>query len=102
MPGPDAQRHHHHHVGTGGATAARGVTLTVAYCLGLGIPFILVAFGSAWAVRAVSWMRKHTRAIQIFGGITMIVVGVLLVTGVWAEFIDWIRERFVTGTVLPV
>ena len=88
--------------GTGGATAARGVTLTVAYCLGLGIPFILVAFGSAWAVRAVSWMRKHTRAIQIFGGITMIVVGVLLVTGVWAEFIDWIREQFVTGTVLPV
>ena len=32
----------------------------------------------------------------------MIVVGVLLVTGVWAEFIDWIREQFVTGTVLPV
>ncbi|WP_018178564.1 cytochrome c biogenesis CcdA family protein [Jongsikchunia kroppenstedtii] len=88
--------------GTGGATAARGVTLTVAYCLGLGIPFILVAFGSAWAVRAVSWMRKHTRAIQIFGGITMIVVGVLLVTGVWTEFIDWIREQFVTGTELPI
>ncbi|MCK5751281.1 MAG: cytochrome c biogenesis protein CcdA, partial [Mycobacterium sp.] len=47
--------------GTEGSTAARGVALIVAYCLGLGLPFVLLAFGSATALRAVGWMRTHAR-----------------------------------------
>jgi cytochrome c-type biogenesis protein len=88
--------------GTEGSTAARGVTLIIFYCLGLGLPFILLAFGSAWALRAVGWMRTNARAIQIFGGVLLVVVGVALVTGLWDQFIVWVRDMFVSDTVLPI
>lgn len=78
--------------GTEGVTAARGTVLIIAYCLGLGLPFLLVALGSARAMRTISWARKHSRTIQIVGGVTMILVGLALVTGVWAYFINWIQQ----------
>jgi cytochrome c-type biogenesis protein len=81
---------------------ARGVVLAIAYCLGLGIPFLLLAFGSAGAVRGLGWLRRHTRTIQIFGGALLIVVGVALVTGVWADFISWVRDAFVSDVRLPI
>jgi cytochrome c-type biogenesis protein len=87
---------------TDGANVARGVVLVVAYCLGLGIPFLLLAFGSAWAVRGLGWLRRHTRAIQIFGGVLLILVGVALVTGLWADFISWVRDAFVSDMRLPI
>ena len=62
------------------------------HCLGLGLPFVLVALGSAKAVRSVDWLRRHTHAIQIFGGVLMILVGLSLVTGLWAEFINLIQQ----------
>ena len=79
-------------VGTQGFTAARGVVLVIAYCIGLGLPFLLVALGSSKAVRSIEVLRKHSRAIQIAGGIAMIVVGILLLTGAWDVFIGWSRE----------
>jgi cytochrome c-type biogenesis protein len=87
---------------TDGANVARGVVLVVAYCLGLGIPFVLLAFGSAWAVRGLGWLRRHTRAIQIFGGVLLIVVGLALVTGVWDGFVSWVRDAFVSDVTLPI
>lgn len=78
--------------GTEGTTALRGTILIVGYCLGLGLPFLLVALGSAKAMRTVTWMRKHSRAIQIVGGIAMILVGLALLTGLWADFINAIRQ----------
>ena len=87
---------------TEGANVARGVVLVIAYCLGLGIPFLLLAFGSAGAVRGLGWLRRHTRTIQIFGGALLIVVGVALVTGVWADFISWVRDAFVSDVRLPI
>lgn len=74
-----------------GTSVARGVLLVVAYCLGLGLPFIVVAWGSARAVRAVAFLRRNTRAIQILGGILLICVGLMLVTGVWTQFVDSLR-----------
>jgi cytochrome c-type biogenesis protein len=68
--------------GTGGGSL-RGVVLTVAYCAGLGLPFVLIALGAARAVRALGWLRRHTRTIQISGGVLMVVVGLLLVSGLW-------------------
>src|SRR4051794_11808116 len=68
--------------GTGGGSL-RGVVLTVAYCAGLGVPFVLIALGAARAVRALGWLRRHTRAIQIAGGALMLAVGFLLVSGLW-------------------
>ncbi|AZG48017.1 cytochrome c biogenesis CcdA family protein [Gordonia insulae] len=88
--------------GTEGATAAKGVALIVAYCLGLGIPFVILAFSSAWALRSLGWLRNHARAIQVFGGVMLIAVGIALVTGLWDQFIVWVRDAFITDTELPV
>jgi cytochrome c-type biogenesis protein len=87
---------------TDGANVARGVALVIAYCLGLGIPFVLLAFGSARAVQGLGWLRRHTRAIQIFGGVLLILVGAALVTGVWNDFVSWVRDAFVSDVTLPI
>ncbi len=87
---------------TDGASVARGVALVVAYCLGLGIPFVLLALGSGWAVSAFGWLRRHSRAIQVFGGVLLIAVGVALLTGLWNDFISWVRDAFVSDVRLPI
>jgi cytochrome c-type biogenesis protein len=87
---------------TDGANVARGVLLVIAYCLGLGVPFVLLAFGSARAVQGLGWLRRHTRAIQIFGGLLLVAVGLALVTGVWNDFISWVRDAFVSDARLPI
>lgn len=88
--------------GTQGTTAARGVVLIVAYCLGLGLPFVALAFGSSRAVRGVGWLRRHSRAIQVFGGVMLVLVGLALATGAWGLFVTWLRDGFVSNTVLPI
>ena len=87
---------------TDGASVARGVALVIAYCLGLGIPFVLLAFGSARAVQGLGWLRRHTRGIQIFGGVLLILVGAALVTGLWNDFVSWVRDAFVSDVTLPI
>jgi cytochrome c-type biogenesis protein len=87
---------------TDGASVARGVALVIAYCLGLGIPFVLLALGSTWAVGALGWLRRNTRAIQIFGGVLLVIVGLALLTGVWADFVSWVRDAFVSDVRLPL
>ncbi|MBF0660654.1 MULTISPECIES: cytochrome c biogenesis CcdA family protein [unclassified Rhodococcus (in: high G+C Gram-positive bacteria)] len=88
--------------GTEGTTAARGVTLIVAYCLGLGLPFIVLALGSAKALRGVGWLRTHARTVQIVGGVLLMVVGIALVTGAWDLFVSWVRDAFISEVILPV
>ena len=89
-------------VGTQGLTAARGVLLVIAYCLGLGLPFLLVALGSSAAVRGIDVLRRHSRAIQIVGGVAMVMVGLMLLTGAWNSFIGWTRQLVVGfgGTII--
>ncbi|CDP85465.1 MULTISPECIES: cytochrome c biogenesis CcdA family protein [Mycolicibacterium] len=87
---------------TDGATVARGVVLVLAYCFGLGIPFVLLALGSARAVTGLGWLRRHTRTIQIFGGVLLILVGAALVTGLWNDFVSWVRDAFVSDVRLPI
>ena len=87
---------------TDGASVTRGVVLVIAYCLGLGIPFLVLAVGSGWAVGAFDWLRRNTRAIQVLGGVLLIIVGLALVTGAWNEFISWIRDGFVSDVRLPI
>ncbi|WP_018297835.1 cytochrome c biogenesis CcdA family protein [Corynebacterium lubricantis] len=82
-------------VGTEGMTAARGVLLILGYCLGLGLPFILVAIGSSKAMGAFEWLRKHSRTLQIIGGVMMILVGIALLTGAWNYFISWSQSLVV-------
>lgn len=84
-----------------GPATTRGLVLVLAYCAGLGIPFVPVALGTQWAVRAVGWMRRNVRALQVCGGAMLVVLGVLLVSGLWGEFIAWLRVP-VAGYGLPV
>ncbi|WP_370616393.1 cytochrome c biogenesis CcdA family protein [Mumia sp. Pv 4-285] len=69
----------------GEGTAGRGAFLTFIYCLGLGIPFLLAALAFSRFARATMWVRRHQRAISLVGGGLLVVVGVLLVTGLWSE-----------------
>ncbi|MFZ0228497.1 cytochrome c biogenesis CcdA family protein [Mycobacterium sp.] len=87
---------------TDGASVARGIVLVIAYCLGLGIPFVLLAFGSAAAVGGLDWLRRHTRALQIFGGVLLIAVGLALASGVWNDFVSWLRDGVVSDVRLPI
>ena len=64
-------------------SAGRGAFLSVAYCIGLGLPFLLIAFGARWALRGSAFARKHAGRVMKFGGIILIVLGILLVTGWW-------------------
>jgi cytochrome c-type biogenesis protein len=73
------------------ATAGRGALLGLAYCLGLGVPFVLVALGARWAMGATSFLRRHARAVTRFGGVVLVVVGLLLVTGAWTEMMRWLQ-----------
>jgi cytochrome c-type biogenesis protein len=74
------------------ATAGRGAVLSVAYCLGLGVPFVLVALGARWAVGATSFLKRHARAVTHVGGVVLVLVGLLLVTGAWTEMMQWLRS----------
>jgi cytochrome c-type biogenesis protein len=74
------------------ATAGRGALLGVAYCLGLGVPFVLVALGARWAMGATSFLRRHAAAVTRVGGGVLVLVGVLLVTGAWTEMMLWLRS----------
>jgi cytochrome c-type biogenesis protein len=86
---------------TGGAEA-RGYLLIAVYCLGLGLPFLLIALGARWAVRATDWVRRHGRQVQIFGGVLLLIVGLLLVTGVWGDLMGWLRNELAVDLRLPL
>lgn len=72
---------------SGEQTAGRGTLLTVFYCLGLGLPFLLVAAGFGWMTGAVDFVRRHRRVVSAVGGGLLVVIGVLLVSGLWNELV---------------
>ena len=72
----------------GSADPWRGVLLGAVYCLGLGIPFLLVALGLGWVTGSVAWVKRHIRVINIIGGALLIVIGLLMVTGLWRLLIS--------------
>ncbi len=78
-------------------TVGRGILLSVIYSLGLGIPFVLAALASTWAFGVFDVMRRHQRAISRAGGLMLVVVGVLLITGWWDWAVQWLQARLVTN-----
>lgn len=74
---------------------ARALFLTCCYALGMGLPFILIAAGWSRAERASSWVRDRHRLIQVVGGCLMIVMGVLMVSGLWESFMASIQTNLV-------
>ena len=73
-------------------SVARGAFLAAVYSIGLGLPFVIAAAGFSWATRSIAFIKKHIRAINLFGGAVLIALGLLLVTGFWQNFIDYISE----------
>lgn len=73
------------------ATAGRGALLTAAYCLGLGLPFILTAIAFRRALSAFAVVKRHYRAVMNIGGFLLIAVGLLLVSGFWQQIIVSMR-----------
>ena len=75
------------------ASALRGAILSFVYCLGLGLPFVLLALAFSRMARAIGWVREHYVWVMRIGGGMLVVVGVLLVTGVWTDFTVWLRVQ---------
>lgn len=70
------------------ASAGRGAVLTVAYCLGLGVPFVLAAVAFRKALGAFGWVKRHYAWVMRIGGTMMVVTGVLLLTGAWDSLVQ--------------
>ena len=82
-------------------SAARGAVLGLAYSLGLGIPFVLLTLGFGWATRSVGFLRRHIRVVNIVGGSVLIVLGLLMVTGVWNALMAQLQGVF-QSVPLPI
>ncbi|MDH6217806.1 cytochrome c biogenesis CcdA family protein [Streptomyces pseudovenezuelae] len=70
------------------SSAGRGAILTVAYCLGLGLPFVLAAVAFRKALGAFGWVKRHYVWVMRIGGTMMIVTGLLLLTGAWDRLVQ--------------
>ncbi len=83
--------------GSSGGSVGRGVALATAYSLGLGIPFLVLATGWSRAQRASAWLSRHKVGVKRFGGILLLVIGLLLVTGTWEGVTSWLQTRLIDG-----
>jgi cytochrome c-type biogenesis protein len=82
------------------ASAGRGAILTVAYCIGLGVPFVLAAIGFRKALGAFGWFKRHYLWVMRIGGAMMIVTGLLLLTGAWDRIVQEMQvwsDGFIVG-----
>jgi len=67
----------------GAASPARGAVLAFAYALGLGMPFIVIGGLLDRGAGVVARLSRHSLRLERAGGATLLLVGVLLVTGLW-------------------
>ncbi|MGX5670240.1 cytochrome c biogenesis protein CcdA [Kocuria sp. KSNUG] len=85
-----------------GASTGKAVVLTTAYCLGLGVPFILIALAMRRGMGAMSFFRRHRLTLQRVGGVVLVLIGLAMATGVWSALVSWIQSEFVTDWVMPI
>ncbi|MYT26001.1 cytochrome c biogenesis protein CcdA [Streptomyces sp. SID7760] len=81
------------------ASAGRGALLTVAYCLGLGLPFVLTAIAFRKALGAFGWVKQHYAWVMRIGGGMLVLTGLLLVTGLWTGIVNDMQSWTQTFTV---
>ena len=86
----------------GAQGAVRGGALLFVYSLGLGIPFVLLAFGYSRAGPAFRWLRRHGRAIEIAGGSILVAMGVLMITGRWLQLFTPLLRWFARAKWPPL
>jgi cytochrome c-type biogenesis protein len=80
-------------------SAGRAATLTVAYCLGLGLPFLAFALGFRRLLGLRQAIRRHNAWVTRIGGVMLVLVGLALVTGVWDSLMTWFKVTIGPGTV---
>lgn len=83
------------------ASAVRGAFLSLMYCLGLGVPFLIAGLTFDRAMHAMSIVKRHYRAVMTVGGSLLVAIGLLQVTGVWTEWMQRLQTNF-GGTELPL
>jgi cytochrome c-type biogenesis protein len=81
------------------ASAGRGVVLAIAFTIGIGLPFVLLAFGFGWATKSVGFIRKNIRTVNLIGGSLLMVLGILMTTGLWNGLTSWFQE--VSASFVP-
>jgi cytochrome c-type biogenesis protein len=72
-------------------TTGRAVTLTVAYCLGLGLPFLIFGLGFRKLIGLHQAVRRNSMWVTRLGGAMLILVGLALATGAWDAFVTWLK-----------
>lgn len=87
---------------TDGSGAAKGALLTFFYCLGLGVPFLLIALGARRGMGALRFFRTHRLTLQRLGGGILITLGVLMVSGIWGAWVAELQNWFANDIRLPI
>lgn len=72
-------------------TAGRGALLSAVYALGLGLPFIIAGVAYNRMLGAIGWVRRHQVWVMRLGGLMLVAVGVMLVTGWWTQAMTWVQ-----------
>jgi cytochrome c-type biogenesis protein len=83
-------------------TTGRGALLAFVYALGLGIPFLIVAFAFQRGVALFGFARRHARLVTQIGGVLLIAVGLLEVTGAWSTAVAWLQVHWFASYTAPI
>jgi cytochrome c-type biogenesis protein len=83
-------------------TAARGAFLAFIYCLGLGIPFLIVAAIFQRTVSVLGFFKRNARMVTRIGGALLVIVGLLEVTGAWTSAIIWLKDHWFSSFSTPL
>lgn len=78
-------------------TAGRGAVLSGFYALGLGVPFIVAGVAYERTLGAIGFVRRHQAWVTRLGGLMLVAVGVLLLTGWWDQLVTWLQLQLVDG-----
>jgi cytochrome c-type biogenesis protein len=82
-------------------SVGRSVILALVFCIGLGIPFVLAAFGFGWMTQTMTFFKRHIRTVNLIGGGLLILIGVLMVTGIWSQMM-FALQAVIGGYVTPL
>ena len=83
------------------ASAARGALLSFVYCLGLGLPFVVVGLLYRHLLGTVGWVRRHSQVVMRIGGAMLVIIGLLLITGLWDDVTIGLRS-WASGWGVPL
>ncbi len=84
------------------ATAARGALLSAVYAVGLGVPFVVAGLAYRRALGAFGVIRRHQAWVTRAGGLMLVAVGLMLVTGLWDQAVTWIQVHLVSSSEVSV